>query len=34
MVHIWEDLQAKPWDLDLSAKEPHFSQMLKSDFQW
>ena len=34
MVHIWEDLQAKPWDLDLSAKWTSFEVYTKSENQW
>jgi hypothetical protein len=33
MVHKKVDLQSKTWDLDLSAKEPHLTLLVKSEFQ-
>jgi hypothetical protein len=34
MVHIFGDLQIKPWDLDLFAKAPLKLYWVKSEFQW
>jgi hypothetical protein len=31
MVHNYEDLQPKPWVLDLFAKRPYLSSKVKSD---
>jgi hypothetical protein len=33
MVHNHEDLQAKPWILDLFAKGPYLSSKAKSEIQ-
>jgi hypothetical protein len=33
MVPNHEGLQSKTWDLDLNAKEPHLTHVMKSEFQ-